>query len=118
MDVHKRDISRARDFTRPDRATATHVGDVADFTHPVLVSLYSDNKNGTLMPKTNTNANIQALSSLALPGASHSSEITLAGSHRLHSTLAAAPVLFTHAAITVASSLYSLPAVACPDRCQ
>ncbi len=37
---------------------------------------------------------------LALPRACHSSEIALAGSRRLHSTLAAAPVLFAHAVVT------------------
>ena len=39
---------------------------------------------------------------LALPRASHSGEITLSGSHRLHSTLEAAPVLVAHAVVTVA----------------
>jgi hypothetical protein len=38
----------------------------------------------------------RALKGLALPRASHSSEIALAGSCRLRSTLAAAPVLFAH----------------------
>ncbi len=41
---------------------------------------------------------------LALPRASHSGEIALAGSRRLHSTLAAAPVLFAHAVVTVAKT--------------
>ena len=38
------------------------------------------------------------------PCASHSSEIALAGSRRLRSTLAAAPVIFTHAVVTVAET--------------
>ena len=40
------------------------------------------------------------LKGLALPRASHSGEIALAGSSRLRSTLAAAPVLFAHAVVT------------------
>ena len=39
---------------------------------------------------------------LALPRAGHSVEIALAGSRRQSSTLAAAPVLFTHAVVIVA----------------
>ncbi len=39
---------------------------------------------------------------LVLRRASHSGEIALAGSHRLRSMLAAAPVLFAHAVATVA----------------
>ena len=42
------------------------------------------------------------LKELALPRACHSGEIALAGSRRLHSTLAAAPVLFAHDVVTVA----------------
>ncbi len=42
-----------------------------------------------------------ALKGLALPRASHSSEIALAGSRRLRSTLAAAPVLLARAVLTV-----------------
>ncbi len=45
---------------------------------------------------------MRALKGLALPRKSHSGEIALAGSHRLRSTLAAAPVLFVHAVITAA----------------
>ena len=45
---------------------------------------------------------VRALKGLALPRAHHSGEIALAGSRGLHSTLAAAPVLFAHAAVTVA----------------
>ena len=41
-----------------------------------------------------------ALKALALPRAGHSGEIALAGSRRLRSTVAAAPVLFTHALVT------------------
>ncbi len=41
---------------------------------------------------------VHTLKGLALPRASHSGEIALAGSRRLRSTLAAAPVLFVHAA--------------------
>ncbi len=43
---------------------------------------------------------VHTLKGLALPRACHSGEITLAGSRRLHSTLAAAPVLFAHAVVT------------------
>jgi hypothetical protein len=45
-----------------------------------------------------------ALKGLALPHASHSGEIALPGSLRLRSTLAAAPVLFVHAAVAVSKS--------------
>ncbi len=45
---------------------------------------------------------VHALKGLVLPRASHSGDIALTGSRRLHSTLAAAPVLFAHAAVTVA----------------
>jgi hypothetical protein len=45
---------------------------------------------------------VRAQKGLALPRASHPGEIALAGSRRLHSTLAAAPVLFAHDAVTVA----------------
>ena len=47
---------------------------------------------------------VHTLKGLALPRASHSGEIALAGSRRLRSTLAAAPVHFVHAAVTVANS--------------
>jgi hypothetical protein len=40
--------------------------------------------------------NLHALKELALPRASHSGEIALAGSRLLRATLAAAPVLFAH----------------------
>ena len=43
---------------------------------------------------------VRAQKGLALPRASHSGEIALAGSRRLRSTLAAAPVLFAHAVVT------------------
>jgi large subunit ribosomal protein L20 len=49
---------------------------------------------------------VRALKGLALPRASHSSEITLAGSRRLRSTLAAAPVFSAHAVVTVAKNKY------------
>ena len=42
---------------------------------------------------------MHALKGLALLRARHSGEITLSGSHRLCATLAAAPVLFAHAAV-------------------
>ncbi len=42
---------------------------------------------------------VHALKGLALPRASHSGEIALSGSRRLRSMLAAAPVLFEHAAV-------------------
>ncbi len=41
---------------------------------------------------------------LALPRASDSGEITLSGSRCLHSTLAAAPVLFAHTVVTAAKN--------------
>ena len=47
---------------------------------------------------------MHALEGLALPRASHSGEIALAGSRRLRSMLAAAPVLFTHAVVIVAET--------------
>ncbi len=47
---------------------------------------------------------VRALKGLALPRASHSSEIALSGSRRLRSTLAAAPVLFAHAVVTEAKN--------------
>ncbi len=43
---------------------------------------------------------VHALKGLALLRASHSSEIALADSRRLHAMIAAAPVLFTHTAVT------------------
>ena len=47
---------------------------------------------------------VRALKGLALPRASHSSEIALADSRRLRSTLAAVSVLFAHAIVTVAKN--------------
>ena len=41
---------------------------------------------------------------LALPRASHPGEIALSGSRRLRPVLAAAPVLFAHAIVTVAKN--------------
>ena len=43
---------------------------------------------------------MRALKGLVPPRASHSDAIALAGSRRLRSTLAAAPVLFAHAVVT------------------
>jgi hypothetical protein len=43
---------------------------------------------------------VHAQKGLALPRASHSGEIALAGLYRLRSTLTAAPVLFAHAVVT------------------
>ena len=43
---------------------------------------------------------VHTVKGLALPRASHSDEIALAGSRRLRSTLAAAPVLLAHAVVT------------------
>jgi hypothetical protein len=43
---------------------------------------------------------VHTLKGLVLPRACHSGEIALAGSRRLHDTLAAAPVLFAHAGVT------------------
>ncbi len=43
---------------------------------------------------------VQVLQGLGVTGASHSGEITLAGSRRLRSMLAVAPVLFAHAVVT------------------
>ena len=45
-----------------------------------------------------------ALKGPALPRASHSDEIALAGSRRLRFTLAAAPVLFAHADVATAKN--------------
>ncbi len=45
---------------------------------------------------------MHALKGLALPRASHCSEIALAASRRQRPTLAAATVLFTHAGVTEA----------------
>ncbi len=45
---------------------------------------------------------MRALTGLVLPRTSHFCDIAQASSHRLRSTLAAAPVLFTHADVTVA----------------
>jgi hypothetical protein len=52
---------------------------------------------------------VNALKRLALSRASHSRKIALAGSHRLRSTLAAAPLFFTRAALTLitTSCLYT-----------
>jgi hypothetical protein len=47
---------------------------------------------------------VHALNGQALPRASHFGEIALADSGRLRSTLAAAPVLFAHAAVGVAKN--------------
>ena len=49
---------------------------------------------------------------LALPRASHCSEIAMLGSRRLHSTLAAVPVFFVHIIVTAAKyniSCFSTP---------
>ncbi len=43
---------------------------------------------------------VHTLKGLTLPRSCHSGEITLAGSRHLRPTLAAAPVLFAHAAVT------------------
>jgi hypothetical protein len=52
---------------------------------------------------------MRARKGLALPRVSHSGKISLAGSRRLHSTLAM-PVLFGHAVVTVAgNSLFCPP---------
>ncbi len=48
---------------------------------------------------------VHAREGLVLPCASHSGEITLSGSRRLRSTLAAVSVYFTHAVVTVAKYL-------------
>jgi hypothetical protein len=45
---------------------------------------------------------VHARKGMELPHASHPGEIALAGSRRLRATLAAAPVLFAHAVVTVA----------------
>ena len=47
---------------------------------------------------------VRTLKGLALLRASHSGKIALAGSRRLRFTLAAAPVLFAHAVVTVAKN--------------
>ena len=53
----------------------------------------------------NTNAVcMHALKGLALPRASHSSEITLVGSRLLRSTLTAAPVPYVHAVVTITNA--------------
>ena len=52
---------------------------------------------GTYFTKSKS---VHTLKGLALPRASRSGEIALASSRRLHSTLAVAPVLFTHAVAT------------------
>ncbi len=46
---------------------------------------------------------VHALNGLALPTARHARQIALTGSRRLRSTLAAAPALFAHAVVTVAT---------------
>jgi hypothetical protein len=46
---------------------------------------------------------VLVLEGLALPHACHSGDIALAGSRRLRSMLAAAPILLVHAAVTVAT---------------
>ena len=47
---------------------------------------------------------VRVLKGLALPRATHSGKIALSGSRHLRSTLAAAPILFAHAALTVAKN--------------
>ena len=47
---------------------------------------------------------MHALKGLALPRASHSSEITLVGSRLLRSTLTAAPVPYVHAVVIVTNT--------------
>ncbi len=47
---------------------------------------------------------VRALKGLVPPRACHSGEIALAGSRRLRSALAAAPVLFAHAVVTEAEN--------------
>ena len=53
-----------------------------------------------ILPMVSNAVFVHALKGLALPRASHSGEIALAGLHRLRSTLVAAPVLFTRAVVT------------------
>jgi hypothetical protein len=53
------------------------------------------------------------LKGLALPRASYSGEIALSGSRRLRSALAAAPVVFARAAVTVAKNRTSATPTAC-----
>ncbi len=57
--------------------------------------------DSTKLPKLEC---VHTLKGLALPCVSHSGEIALAGSRRLRSTLAVAPVLFVHAVATVAKN--------------
>ena len=58
---------------------------------------------------------MHALKGLPLPRASHFSEIALTGSRRLHTTLAAAPVLFAHAVVTATLKLEKYSAVVAPN---
>ncbi len=62
-------------------------------------------------PKLSDVECVHALKGMGLPRSSHSSEIALAGSRRLRSTLAAAPVCFAHALVTVAQTKKCKPLV-------
>jgi hypothetical protein len=64
---------------------------------PLLVPLCRWGGYSTHFTKSKS---VQTLKGLALPRACHSGEIALAGSRRLHFTLAAVPVLFAHAVVT------------------
>jgi hypothetical protein len=57
---------------------------------------------------------VHALKVLALQRTSHSSEIALVGLCRLHSTLVAAPVLFTNVVVTILYSSHNKPTITNP----
>ncbi len=75
------------------------------FAHSVVTTRVSSPRNipcnnrGDYSPNVSKAECEHALKGLALPGASHSSEIALASSRHLCSTLAAVPVLFGHAVV-------------------
>ncbi len=75
--------------------------------HKLGVSILLKQARGvdsTKIPKVEC---VRAIKGLALPRASHSSEIARVGSHRLRNTLAAAPALFAHVIFAVAKNKYN-----------
>jgi hypothetical protein len=73
----------------------------------VLATRQAVNARGGYSNYFTKSKSVHTLKGLALPRASHSGEIALAGSRRLHSTLAAAPVLFAYAVVTEIKNKYN-----------
>ena len=83
---------RPRHLSQYDQYRIRHQSPAAE-----LQRKYNTGDYSTYFTKSKS---VHTLKGLALPRACHFGEIALAGSRRLHSTLAAAPVLFAHAVVT------------------